>query len=145
MPINLVYNDENLWAYDLELKKPREFRLARVQDIEMIPEKYTHAFPKGETDIFRWINPEINYKLKISALNTLREDFSNTKNLPATELYQISPERWILDTHLHGWGAVVRFYIGSCGGTKKEIEILDTKDSEALKEEIRKYKEAVTL
>lgn len=149
VPINLVYNDENLWAYDIELKKPREFRLARVQDIEVIPEKYSHAFPKGEADVFRWINPDINYhvklKLKVSALNTLLEDFSNAKNLTSDELYQISPERWILDTHLHGWGAVVRFYVGSCGGSKKEIEILDTEDSEALKEEIRKYKEAVTF
>ncbi|MGM9752856.1 MAG: hypothetical protein ACI3ZK_02235 [Candidatus Cryptobacteroides sp.] len=72
-------------AYDLEKKEPREFRLARIKEIEVLP------------------------------------------------------ERWILDTHLHGWGAIVRFYVGNCGGSKKEIEILDTEDSDALKEEIRKY------
>lgn len=147
VPVNLVYNNENLWAYDLEKKELREFRLARIKEIDVLPEKYTHSFKEGEADIFRWINPKVSYhvklKLKVSALNTLMENFSNAKNMPADELYQISPERWILDTHLHGWGAIVRFFVGNCGGSKKEIEILDTEDSDALKEEIRKYMEDV--
>ena len=148
VPINLVYNNENLWAYDLEKKEPREFRLARIKEIEVLPERYTHSFSEGKADIFRWINPKVDYhvklKLKVSALNALIENFSNAKNMPADELYQISPERWILDTHLHGWGAIVRFYVGNCGGSKKEIEILDTEDSDALKEEIRKHIAAVS-
>ena len=131
-----------------EKKEPREFRLARIKEIEVLPERYTHSFSEGKADIFRWINPKVDYhvklKLKVSALNALIENFSNAKNMPADELYQISPERWILDTHLHGWGAIVRFYVGNCGGSKKEIEILDTEDSDALKEEIRKYIAAVS-
>ena len=77
VPINLVYNNENLWAYDLEKKEAREFRLSRITDIETDIEDagYSHAFKKGEADIFRWINPKVNYhirlKMSIAALNCL--------------------------------------------------------------------------
>ena len=73
--------------------------------------------------------------MTIAALNNLREEYSNTKNLPKEELYQISPERWILDTTLHGFGAVRRFYLGLAD----QIEIMDTEDSEALKKEIAAF------
>ena len=139
VPINLVYNDENLWAYDLEKKDFKEFRLARIESIEVKDEQYSHAYPKGEADVFRWVNPKLNYhiKLKLSllALNNLKEEYSNVKNLPEEELYQVSPERWILDTHLHGLGAVRRFYLGLAD----QIEILDTEDSEELKKYIKEY------
>ena len=143
VPINLVYNNENLWAYDLEKKETREFRLSRISDIETDIEDagYSHAFKKGEADVFRWINPKVNYhiklKMSIAALNCLREEYSDTKNLPESELYQVSPERWILDTTLHGLGAVRRFYLGLAD----QIDILDTEDADKLREEIRAFVE----
>ena len=143
VPINLVYNNENLWAYDLEKKEAREFRLSRITDIETDIEDagYSHAFKKGEADIFRWINPKVNYhirlKMSIAALNCLREEYSDTKNLPENELYQVSPERWVLDTVLHGLGAVRRFYLGLAD----QIDILDTEDADKLREEIRTFSE----
>lgn len=141
VPINLVYNNENLWAYDLEKKETREFRLSRISAIETDIEDagYSHAFKKGESDVFRWINPKVNYhiklKMSIAALNCLREEYSDTKNLPESELYQVSPERWILDTTLHGLGAVRRFYLGLAD----QIDILDTEDADKLREEIRVF------
>ena len=143
VPINLVYNNENLWAYDLEKKETREFRLSRISDIETDIEDagYSHAFKKGEADVFRWINPKVNYhiklKMSIAALNCLREEYSDTKNLPESELYQVSPERWILDTTLPGLGAVRRFYLGLAD----QIDILDTEDADKLREEIRAFVE----
>lgn len=139
VPINLVCNNENLWAYDLEKKKPKEFRLSRISSIDtnVNDAEYNHAYKKGESDVFRWIDPEVNYhiklKMSIAALNCLREEYSDTKNLPETELYQVSPERWILDTTLHGLGAVRRFYLGLAD----QIEIMDTEDADKLREEIR--------
>lgn len=73
--------------------------------------------------------------MSISALNNLREEYSNAKNLPESELYQISKERWILDTYLHGLGAVRRFYLGLAD----QIEILDTEDSDELKKSINEF------
>ena len=141
VPINLVYNNENLWAYDLDKKEAREFRLSRISSIETDIEdaEYTHAFKHGEADVFRWINPKLNYhiklKMSIAALNCLREEYPNAWNLTDKELYQISPERWILDTTLHGLGAVRRFYLGLAD----QIEILETEDSDKLRDEIRAF------
>ena len=141
VPINLVYNNENLWAFDLEKKETKEFRLSRISAIETDVENagYSHAFKKGESDVFRWINPKVNYhiklKMSIAALNNLREEYSNVKNLPEKELYQISPTRWILDTTLHGLGAVRRFYIGLAD----QIEILDTEDADTLRDDIKSF------
>ena len=102
---------------------------------------YPHSFQKGEADIFRWINPQVNYhiklKMSIAALNYLKEEYSEVKNLSGTELYRISPERWILDTTLHGLGAVRRFYLGLAD----QIEIMDTEDADKLREEIRCFAE----
>lgn len=141
VPINLVYNNENLWAYDLEAKCTKEFRLARISSIETDIDDpgYHHVFEKGESDVFRWIDPKVNYhirlKMSIAALNCMRDEYSDTKNLPETELYQSSPGKWILDTTLHGLGAVRRFYLGLAD----QIEIMETEDSEKLKAEIRSF------
>lgn len=141
VPINLVCNNENIWAYDLEARKEKEFRLARIGSIEQVEDdpEYTHAFPKREADVFRWINPKesfhIKLKLTVAAYNYLTEEYTTAKSLPAEELYQISKERWILDTHLQGLGAVRRFYLGLA----KEIEILDTEDADRLRQEIHDY------
>lgn len=139
VPINLVYNNENLWAYDIGKKECREFRLSRIEDIVVEDSTYSHAYVKGEADVFRWVNPDVNYhirlKMSISALNNLREEYPSAKNLPESELYQISKERWILDTYLHGLGAVRRFYLGLAD----QIEILDTEDSDELKKSIKEF------
>ncbi|MGN0201555.1 MAG: WYL domain-containing protein [Candidatus Cryptobacteroides sp.] len=141
VPINLVYNNENLWAYDIEKRKCRVFRLARIGSIEVEDSTYSHAFEKGEADVFRWVNPEENYHIKlrmdISAVNNLLEEYSNARNLPREELYQESPEKWILDTQLHGLDAVRRFYLGLAD----KIEIMETEDSETLKSHIKEYLE----
>ena len=73
--------------------------------------------------------------MSIAALNCLREEYSDTKNLPKSELYQVSPEKWILDTTLHGLGAVRRFYLGLAD----QIEILDTEDSDTLRNDIKSF------
>lgn len=144
VPVNLVCNNEHLWAYDLDNKKMREFKLARVGSIitEIDNPSYPHAFAPGQADVFRWINPDVNYhiklKMSIAAMNNLREEYSNVASLPPAELYQLSPERWILDTTLHGLAAARRFYMGLAD----HIEILDTEDADKLREEIRSFRDA---
>ena len=143
VPINLVYNNENLWAYDLEKGETKEFRLSRIAEIDTDIENacYPHDFKKGEADVFRWINPHVNYhiklKMSIAALNYLQEEYSEAKNISGTELYRISSGKWILDTTLHGLGAVRRFYLGLAD----HIEIMDTEDADKLREEIRRFTE----
>lgn len=141
VPINLFYNDENVLCYDLESHSEKQFRLSRITSIDTdIPNPgYPHDFKQKQADVFRWIKVEGSYhiklKMEVAARNYLLEEYSNAKNLPPEEFYQIDEESWILDTHLHGLGAVRRFYLGLAD----KIEILDTEDSDKLKENIRKY------
>lgn len=44
-------------------------------------------------------------------------------------------DKWILDTTIHGLGAVMRFYVGMAD----QIEITDTEDSASLKSAIRAF------
>lgn len=148
-PINLVCNDENLWAYDFGKKECREFRLSRIESIETGFEDsgYSHSYPDGKADVFRWINPDVNFhiklKMSIFALNNLREEYSDSKTLPASELYPVDDgsDKWILDTTIHGLGAAVRFYISMAD----QIEIMDTEDSARLKSAVRDFVSAHLL
>lgn len=141
VPVNLVCDNENLWAYDLQDKALKEFRLARIGSIEtnIDDPEYPHAFPKGEADVFRWINPKVNLHIRlemtIAALNSLREEYHDACKLPPEELYQTEAGTWILDTRLHGLGAARRF----CIGLADQVKILDSENADALRDDIRKF------
>lgn len=140
VPINLFYNDENVLCYDLESHSEKQFRLSRITSIETdIPNpEYTHCFKKKAADVFRWIGDEsyhIKVRMEVGAYNYLIEEYSMAKNLPSNELYMEEDGHWILDTHLHGLGAIRRFYLGLAN----KMEILETEDSAALLEDIKKY------
>lgn len=143
VPINLVCNDENLWAYDIDRKELREFRLSRIGSIDTNIEDpiYDHSFLPGKADVFRWVKPDENYhiklKLKLHALNILKEEYSDAADLPSTELYPLDEngETWILDTTLHGLDAARRFVIGLAD----QVEIMDTEDSDKLKDKVREF------
>lgn len=141
VPINLFYNDENVYCYDLVSHKNKQFRLHRISSIEQIPGTYTlqKSSPK-KADVFRWLNEgdktyHIKLRMDVGARNYLLEEYSCAELLPESEFYEEKKNKWILDTHLNGLGAVRRFYLGLAD----KIEILDTEDSEALKSEIAEY------
>lgn len=142
VPINLFYNDENVLCYDLEAHCEKQFRLARITDIDTdVPSpSYTHDFKPKTADVFRWIGDDtyhIKVRMEVGAYNYLLEEYSTAKDLPSNELYQDADGKWILDTHLHGLGAIRRFYLGLAD----KMEILPTEDSGKLMEELRRYSE----
>ena len=144
-PYCLFYNDENVYCYDLGSRKYKQFRLHRITAIEPLEGTYTHkqTGPK-KPDVFRWLDEgdgqqkyHIKLRLAAAARNYLLEEYSCAERLPAEEFYP-DPEKnnkWILDTHLNGLAAVRRFYLGLAD----KIEILETEDSEALREDIAEY------
>lgn len=73
--------------------------------------------------------------MDVGALNYLLEEYSTAGSLPKEELYEESPNKWILDTKIQDFGAVRRFYLGLAD----KIEILDSEDSKALKEDIARF------
>lgn len=147
VPVNLFYNDENVYCFDLEAKKYKQFRLHRIESIENLGDVYTLPLqPALKCDVFRWLDEgkgsyHIRLRMKVGARNYLLEEYSCAESLPKEEFYKDGRDHWILDTTLYGLGAVRRFYLGLAD----QIEILDSEDSEALKREIRSFtKESIS-
>lgn len=141
VPVNLFYNDENVYCFDLMSKKYKQFRLHRITSIETVPGTYhlQKSSPK-EADVFRWLDDggksyHIKLRMDVGARNYLLEEYSRAERLPSDELYEEKKNKWILDTYVNGLGAVRRFYLGLAD----KIEILDTEDSEYLKECINDF------
>ena len=142
VPVNLFYNDENVYCYDLQARKYKQFRLKRISSIETEFDNPYYTLPQVEpkrADVFRWVDEGESYHIKlrmaIGAKNYLVEEYSCAELLPKEELYPEKPDLWILDTHVFGLGAVRRFYLSLAD----KIEILDTEDSDALKANISEF------
>ncbi len=141
LPVNLFYNNENVYCWDIDKNDMREFRLTRIEsiDVDGVQNRIGRELTPGKADVFRWVykgTPKhIKLRMDVGALNYLLEEYSSAKYLPKEELYEESPNKWILDTRLQDFGAVRRFYLGLAD----KIEILDTEDSEALKADIRRF------
>ena len=142
VPVNLFYNDENVFCYDLVSRRYKQFRLHRISSIEALPETYTlqKSSPR-KPDVFRWLDEggkkyHIRLRMDVGARNYLLEEYSCAENLPENELYR-EKNKWILDTWVNGLGAVRRFYLGLAD----KIEILPTEDSDALLEDISRFVE----
>ena len=142
VPVNLFYNHENVYCYDLDSRKYKQFRLHRIGSIE--PSEDTQPYPleavrPKTADVFRWLDEGKSYhirlRMKVGAVNTLLEDYSCAEDLPAEEFYKESDDKWILDTHLFGLDAVRRFYMGLAD----KIEILDSEDADELRKVIADY------
>lgn len=144
VPVNLFYNDENVYCYDLVSRKYKQFRLHRISSIEALPDTYSlqKSSPK-KADVFRWLDDggkryHIRLRMDVGARNYLLEEYSCAEKLPETELYEEKKNKWILDTWVNGLGAVRRFYLGLAD----KIEILGTEDSEELKADIAAFVKA---
>ena len=141
VPVNLFYNDENVYCFDLEAKQYKQFRLHRIESIEPLNDTYTLPLNPGSgCDVFRWLDVgrkkyHIRLRMKVAAKNYFFEEYSCAEKLPESEFYKDGRDHWILDTNLNGLGAVRRFYLGLAD----QIEILESEDSEKLKKEIADY------
>ena len=149
VPMFLFYNDENVYCYDLDAADYRQFRLHRIGSIVPDPDEAPYSLAAVDllkADVFRWLESEkepprhVKLRMTARARNYLMEEYSMAERLPADEFYEAGVDDsghalWILDTHVNGLGAVLRFYLGLAD----QIEILPTEDSEELKAEIRSY------
>ena len=144
VPINLFYNDENVYCFDLASKKYKQFRLHRIGAIEYSEDTSPYTLPitgPMRADVFRWLLPDgertyhVRLRMDVGAKNYLVEEYSCAEKLPKEEFYEEKKNKWILDTRVSGLGAVRRFYLGLAD----KIEILDSEDSEELKKEITDY------
>ena len=143
VPINLFYDDEKVWCYDLEDRNFKQFNLSRITEVDTdVPEpEYNHDFKPCEADVFSWVDKDHDYpvrlRLDVMAYNYLVEHFAGARHLPENELYQEDGTHWILETTVHGLGPLRWYYIMLAD----KIQILDSPAADALKEEVRKFVE----
>ena len=143
VPVNLFYNDENVYCFDLEAHQYKQFRLHRISSIDADVDDPVYTLPlvaPKESDVFRWLNEggrqyHVKLRMEVGAKNYLLEEYSCACKLPKDELYEDADGTWILDTTVNGLGAVRRFYLGLAD----KIKILEGGDSEELKEDIARY------
>lgn len=142
VPVNLFYNDENVYCYDLEAHSYKQFRLHRIGSIETDMDNPVYTLPieaPKTVDVFRWLESDRSYHVRLrmgaAARNYFLEEYSMAQYLPKDEFFQEDDQHWILDTRVNGIGAVRRFYLGLAD----RVEILESEDSEELKAEIDKF------
>ena len=143
VPINLFYDDEKVWCFDLEDRNFKQFNLSRIDEVDTdVPDpEYNHDFKPCQADVFSWVDKDRDYpvrlRLDVMAYNYLVEHFAGARHLPDSELWQEDDTHWILSTTVHGLGPLRWFYLMLAD----KIEILDSPAAEALKEEVRRFVE----
>lgn len=143
VPINLFYDDEKVWCFDLEDRNFKQFNLSRITEVDTdVPDpEYNHDFRPCEADVFSWVDKDHDYpvrlRLDVMAYNYLVEHFAGARHLPDSELWQEDDTHWILSTTVHGLGPLRWYYLMLAD----KIEILDSPAAEALKEEVRRFVE----
>ena len=131
-PFAFTTNYIQMWAYDVEERKNKLFKIKRIESVQLLPQpwQYVAEHKSGAIDIFRISSFEtfpVKLKMNLRAANLLTEEY------PLSEKYltKISDKEWILETGVCSFEGVGRFIMGLL----QDIEILE---SEELKIFIRK-------
>jgi predicted DNA-binding transcriptional regulator YafY len=131
-PFAFTTNYIDIWAYDLNKKKNRIYKISRIESIEILDESWANEslHNKNTTDCFRMSGEEsvpIRLGLSLRAKNLLLEEY------PLTAKYLTQTEKsWILETLVQDLAGVGRFVIGLAG----EIRIIDSPE---LEQYVREY------
>ena len=136
-PFAFSTNLIDVWAYDLHDLHNKVFKIVRIGSVESMDEdwEFEGSHRRQSTDVFRMSGKSaktVKLRLSIRAKNILIEEYP----LAARDIRKENGY-WILETGVYDYAGVCRFYLGLAD----KIEILDTEDSDKLKEDIRKYKE----
>ena len=131
-PIEFTVNMIDIWAYDVENKDNRMFKIMRIHEVEITDNEWefqpAHSVPRP--DIFRMtgsLDEQITLQLDIRAKSLLLEEFP----LAEKDL-RYEDGKWVLSTIIHNLEGVGRFIIGLAADAK----ILE---GDILKEYVRKY------
>ena len=117
-PIEFTANMIDVWAYDMENGDCRVFKVARVAEVEVLPDNWAFA---GEhkvmrPDVFRMtgnLNEKIVLQLDTRAKSLLLEEFP----LAEKDL-KLEDGKWVLRTVVHSLEGAGRFVIGLAADVK---------------------------
>lgn len=136
-PFDYLPDYRSVWCYEYESKSCKQFKIARVQEIELINRDWEnevyHKIPF--TDAFRISALEsignVETRLSLKAYNLLLEEFPLTREFITEE-----DGSYLLKIPVAGYQGIGRFVMGLPG----EIEVLGSKGfKEFLREERKKF------
>lgn len=113
----------DVWAYDVEKKSNRMYKISRIGSVEILPDDWQceAEHRKPEMDVFRMNGDDrthVKIELNRRAKNLLVEEFP----LAEFNLSQIDAERWMLETDVNRLEGVGRFVIGLAA----DVKIIDS-------------------
>lgn len=123
-PFGFTRDFIDVWGYDLEDGHNKIFKIARIEEVEILDEDWTSekSHRKQGIDIFRMVgkNPvHIKWRISVLAKNLLLEEY------PLSEKYLTCKGRdWILETDIYNMTGACRFYLG----LSSEIKILESEE-----------------
>jgi len=131
-PIEFTANMIDIWAYDVENKDNRMFKVMRIHEVQETDNDWAfqseHNVPRP--DVFRMTGPldeQITLQLDSRAKSLLLEEFPlSEKDLRREE------GKWILSTTIHSLEGAGRFVIGLAA----DVKILE---GEQLREYVKEY------
>lgn len=131
-PIEFTANMIDIWAYDVENKDNRMFKVMRIHEVQETDNDWAfqseHIVPRP--DVFRMTGPldeQITLQLDTRAKSLLLEEFPlSEKDLRREE------GKWILSTTIHSLEGAGRFVIGLAA----DVKILE---GEQLREYVKEY------
>lgn len=131
-PIEFSANMIDVWAYDVDNGDNRVFKVARIQEVEVLDAEWAFAGDHKalKPDVFRMtgnLKEKIVLQLDTRAKSLLLEEFP----LAEKELKR-EDNKWVLRTTIHSLEGAGRFVIGLAA----DVKILE---GERLKEYIKKY------
>lgn len=132
-PFDFTGEYVDVWAYDVEKKSNRMYKIARIGSVEILTREWQHEkeHMRYPMDVFRMCGPEsipVKLEMDIRAKNLLCEEYP----LAEGDVVETAEGKWVLDTkvtHLEGVGRFVM-------GLASNIRIID---SPQLKEYICEY------
>lgn len=124
-PFGFTTNYVQMWCYDTESGTNKLFNTARVEEVELLDEAWSHEADhrKGHIDVFRTTGFELHrVKLLLGILshNLILEEYP----LAERDLKRVDASHWLLDTEVCNYLGVGRFVMG----LYDDIEIVDSPD-----------------
>lgn len=136
-PFGFTNNHIDVWAFDIEKRANRLFKIPRIDWVDVLPEEWSFEEEHHKTpiDAFHMSgDSKIHVRLEMSLLakNLLQEEFP----LAIPDIYQ-EGDKWIFDSFVCRMEGIGRFVMG----LRKDINIIDSPElSNYVNDYIESYK-----
>lgn len=126
-PFGFTNNHIDIWAYDIEKRSTRLFKIPRIEWVDVLFEDWEHEaeHKKGHLDAFRMCSDHqthVRLEMSLRARNLLIEEFP----LAEPDIKK-EGDIWIFDSQVSAMEGVGRFVIGLAG----DVKIIDSPELES--------------